>query len=109
MGDKKTVKISVGDSSYSIVTDDDPMKIQRYAAKLDVRMRAVIKSGVSVAQAAVLCALRLQDEAEEAAAETECLKNSMRAYLEDSAQAKLERDAALREVERLKRKYGAAD
>ncbi|MCR5042346.1 MAG: cell division protein ZapA [Clostridia bacterium] len=104
MSELQTVRISVCDSVYTIFTDSEPVTVQRYAAMLDARMREIMRSGrgISQTQAAVLCALRFLEDAQTAQDEAAKLRSEYRNYLEDSARAKTERDAALRELARYK-------
>ena len=103
---KNTIKITVGGQSYTIVAAERIGEAKAAAAELDKKVSRILSENPSCTytQAVVLAALDFADNAKQASDENNRLRSEIRAYLEDSAKAKTERDKALRELERLKAK-----
>ena len=106
MEDKSILKISIGGQTYNIVTSDKTGEAKDLAADLDKKVTRLMKenAGCTYTQAVVLAALDYAQTAKHAIESEEKLRSEVRAYLEDSAKAKTERDKANRELERLKLK-----
>ena len=104
--DKNTLHITVGGQNYTVVTGDHPAEAKALAADLDKKVSRILKdsSNCTYTQAVVLAALDFADKAKHAQEAEMKLRTEIRAYLEDSAKAKIERDKANRELERLKLK-----
>ena len=110
METKSTLKITVGGQNYTIVAAGRTNEAKAAASELDKKVSRILKSNPSCTytQAVVLAALDFADTSRQAIDEVEKLRSEIRAYLEDSAKAKTERDKALRELERLKAKVNKA-
>ena len=106
MESKNILKISVGGQSYNIATNDKTGEARALAADLDKKVTRLMKenAGCTYTQAVVLAALDYAQTAKHAIESESKLRSEVRAYLEDSAKAKTERDKANRELERLKLK-----
>ena len=66
-------------------------------------MASILKGNrVSTTQAAILVALQYADDAAKNSGNADTLRSQLKAYLEDAAQAKSERDFYKRELERIK-------
>ena len=103
---KNTLKITVGGQVYNLVADDETGEAKELAADLDKKVTRLMKenNGCTYTQAVVLAALDYAQTAKHALDSENKLRSEVRAYLEDSAKAKTERDKANRELERLKLK-----
>lgn len=106
MEPKSILKITVGGQSYNIATNDKTGEAKTLAADLDKKVTRLMKenAGCTYTQAVVLAALDYAQTAKHATEAEAKLRSEVRAYLEDSAKAKTERDKANRELERLKLK-----
>lgn len=106
MENKNTLKITVGGQNFTIVAAERANEAKAAAVELDKRVSRMLRSNPSCTytQALILAALDFADNARQAGDEADRLRSEIRAYLEDSAKAKTERDKALRELERLKAK-----
>lgn len=111
MADKKNLRITVGGQRYTLVTGDNVQQAKALAADLDKKVSRILKESpaCTYTQALVLAALDYAQTAKQAMEAEEKLRSEVRAYLEDSAKAKTERDKANRELERLKRKLKRAE
>ncbi len=106
MSESDSVKLSVCGISCRVSTDDSEQLLSM-AQQLEDRMRSVLDgTGFSASQAAVFAALQYMQEAEDAKAAAAKYRDQIRTYLEDAARAKGERDAANRELERLRKAMG---
>lgn len=110
MENKNVLKISVGGQSYTLVTDDKKGEAKELAEDLDKKVTRLMKenAGCTYTQAVVLAALDYAQTAKHAMESEAKLRSEVRAYLEDSAKAKTERDKANRDLERLKMKLKRA-
>ena len=106
MESKSILKITVGGQVYNLVADDETGEAKELAADLDKKVTRLMKenNGCTYTQAVVLAALDYAQTAKHALDSENKLRSEVRAYLEDSAKAKTERDKANRELERLKLK-----
>lgn len=101
--EKKVHKLLIAGEEYRIVSDESTDYMQELAHELDTKMTGILRgSRVSTTQAAILVALQYADEAAKNSGNADSLRSQLKSYLEDSAQAKSERDFYKRELERLK-------
>ncbi len=101
--EKTTHKLKIAGEEYRIVSTEAPEYMNEIAREIDLKIDEILKKGrISTTQAAVLVALQYADEAKKDGGASEALRKQMKACLEDAAQAKSERDALKRELERVK-------
>jgi cell division protein ZapA (FtsZ GTPase activity inhibitor) len=101
--EKKVHKLLIAGEEYRIVSDESSDYMQELAHELDAKMTSILRgSKISTTQAAILVALQYADEAIKNSGNADSLRSQLKSYLEDSAQAKSERDFYKRELERLK-------
>ncbi len=101
--EKQVHKLHIAGEEYRIVSDESTEYMQNLARELDEKMKTVLRgSRVSTTQAAILVALQYADEATKNSGNADTLRSQLKAYLEDAAQAKSERDFYKRELERIK-------
>ncbi len=101
--EKKVHKLLIAGEEYRIVSDESSDYMQELAHELDAKMTSILRgSKISTTQAAILVALQYADEAAKNSGNADSLRSQLKSYLEDSAQAKSERDFYKRELERLK-------
>ena len=101
--DKKLHKLLIAGEEYRIVSDESSEYMQELAHEVDAKMTTILRgSRVSTTQAAILVALQYADDALKNSGSADSLRSQLKAYLEDAAQAKSERDFYKRELERIK-------
>ena len=101
--DKKLHKLRIAGEEYRIVSDESSEYMQELAHEVDAKMTTILRgSRVSTTQAAILVALQYADDALKNSGSADSLRSQLKAYLEDAAQAKSERDFYKRELERIK-------
>ena len=101
--DKKLHKLRIAGEEYRIVSDESSEYMQELAHEVDAKMTTILRgSRVSTTQAAILVALQYADDALKNSGSADSLRSQLKAYLEDAAQEKSERDFYKRELERLK-------
>ncbi len=101
--EKKVHKLHIAGEEYRIVSDESTDYMQDLAHEVDAKMTTILRgSRVSTTQAAILVALQYADEAYKNSGNADTLRSQLKAYLEDAAQAKSERDFYKRELERIK-------
>ncbi len=101
--DKKVHKLNIAGEEYRIVSDESTEYMQDLAREVDAKMTTILRSShVSTTQAAILVALQYADDATKNSGNADTLRSQLKAYLEDAAQAKSERDFYKRELERIK-------
>ena len=101
--DKKVHKLNIAGEEYRIVSDESTEYMQDLAREVDAKMTTILRgSHVSTTQAAILVALQYADDATKNSGNADTLRSQLKAYLEDAAQAKSERDFYKRELKRIK-------
>ncbi len=108
--DKRVHKLNIAGEEYRIVSEESAEYMQDLAHEVDAKMTSILRgSHVSTTQAAILVALQYADDAMKNSGSADSLRSQLKAYLEDAAQAKSERDFYKRELERLKMTAAADD
>ncbi len=101
--DKTVHKLRIAGDEYRIISNESFEYMQDLARELDIKISSVLKGNkISVTQAAILVALQYADDAAKNSGSADTLRGQLKAYLEDAAQAKSERDFYKRELERIK-------
>ena len=101
--EKQVHKLIIAGEEYRIISDESTEYMQELARDIDLKMASILKGNrVSTTQAAILVALQFADEATKNSGSADNLRSQLKAYLEDAAQAKSERDFYKRELDRLK-------
>ena len=99
------VKITIAGIPYTIATDNNPEYTVNLANEIEAKINSIMKNGsfVSPTQATALAILDYADVAYKLAEENENMKQLLKEYLADAAQAKSERDMLRRENAKLKK------
>lgn len=99
------VKIVIAGTPYNIATDSDSAYTLDLAEEIESRITGFMQSGnfVSPAQATVLSLLDYADELRKLDAENQNMRQQLKEYLADAAQAKSERDMYKRELAKLRK------
>lgn len=99
------VVVMIGGARYPIRTVEQPSYVQDLAAEMDGALRMLTQQGpLSQSEALVLMGLDYLDSYKKADRNLDNMRSQLSQYLEEATKAAQERDAALREVERLKKK-----
>lgn len=105
---KHTLKIA--GTEYIVISEEEPEYMDELARDIDAKISAALKSGkLSITQAAILAALDYADAAKKNGASSDNLRSQLKAYLEDAAQAKSERDFYKRELDKISKNSGSED
>ena len=109
--EKNKVKLNIGGSEYSFITDDDVKYFRELGREVDLALAQVMKDNprISLTQAAVLTALDYADEYKKASADADHLREQIKDYLDDAANAKSKADWARRETEKAKKELEDAN
>ena len=101
---KSKVSINVAGMHFSLVTEDEPAYVEGLAKQLSDKIEALLadNANLSVAQAAILCALECEDDLSKHNNSSDNLRAQIKDYLEDAARARMEAENYKRELEKLK-------
>ncbi len=99
------VKVTIGGSEYSLVTDDDVEYIEELAKVADRKFQKFMSASPSLSQTqcAVLVALDFADEGKKATKTADKLRSQIKDYLDDASNAKSKADWARHELEEVKK------
>lgn len=103
--ERNKVKLNIGGAEYSIITEDDVKYVAALGKEVDMALAKTMKENprISTTQAAVLLALEYADEYKKASNSADHLREQIKDYLDDAANAKSKADWARREAEKAKR------
>lgn len=103
--ERNKVKLNIGGAQYAILTEDDVKYVVELGREVDLALSQVMKDNprCSTTQAAVLLALEYADEYKKASTSADHLREQIKDYLDDAANAKSKADWARREAEKAKK------
>ena len=86
------VKIIIAGVPYTIATDNNPEYTENLAKEIETKIDSFMSAGsfVSPTQATVLALLEYADEVNKLTENAETMKQQLKEYLTDAAQAKIE-------------------
>ncbi len=101
---KTTTVVKINNAEYRIVCDADEEYVQHVAYHVDKKMRDIIAGDkrLSTSMAAVLTAVNIADEYEQAQSDNEKLRAQLLKYAEEAGASKLAIDKLNAELNRLK-------
>lgn len=101
---KSKVSVNVAGMNLSLISEDEPAYVQEIAAELNNKIEAIMNANdsVSVAQAAVIVALDVEDELKKRNNSSENLRAQIKEYLEDAERARMQAETYKRELDKLK-------
>ncbi len=100
------VVITINGVRYPIRSMEEPAYVHKLAEEMDAALRELTQQGnLSLSEALVLLGLEYLDNYHKAEQNLDNMRSQLSEYLEDAAKARLERDEARREVERLWKKH----
>ena len=99
------VKVVICGKDYVMQTAEAPTYVYGLARKLEGKINDMTDNlGVSQYSAAIMVALSTMDDLSKANARLDQICDQSKEYVDDAGRARIERDAALKEVEMLKSK-----
>lgn len=103
---KQRVKVVLCGKEYALLTEDAPSYVYQLAKTLEKRISDITENNprVSSHSAVMMVALSTMDELTKANNSIEVIRSQVKEYVDEVGKARLERDAALREVETLRGK-----
>ena len=103
---KQRVKVVLCGKEYALQTEDAPSYVYQLAKTLEKRISDITENNprVSAHSAVMMVALSTMDELTKANNSVEVIRSQVKEYVDEAGKARLERDAALREIDVLKAK-----
>lgn len=100
------VKFVLCGKEYVLQTEDAPSYVYQLAKNLEKRISDITENNprVSTHSAVMMVALSTMDELTKANNSVEVIRSQVKEYVDEAGKARLERDAALREIDVLKAK-----
>lgn len=100
------VKVVLCGREYVLQTEDAPSYVYQLAKNLEKRISDITEENprVSAHSAVMMVALSAMDELTKANNSVEVIRSQVKEYVDEAGKARLERDAALREIDVLKAK-----
>lgn len=100
------VKVVLCGREYVLQTEDAPSYVYQLAKNLEKRISDITENNprVSAHSAVMMVALSTMDELTKANNSVEVIRSQVKEYVDEAGKARLERDAALREIDVLKAK-----
>lgn len=100
------VKVVLCGKEYVLQTEDAPSYVYQLAKTLEKRISDITENNprVSSHSAVMMVALSTMDELTKANNSVEVIRSQVKEYVDEAGKARLERDAALREIDTLRAK-----
>ena len=100
------VKVVLCGKEYILQTEDAPSYVYQLAKNLEKSIKEITEENprVSAHSAVMMVALSTMDELTKANNSIEVIRSQVKEYVDEAGKARLERDAALREIDALKAK-----
>ena len=100
---KNRVKVSVLNSEYTVVAQEDEQYIQKVAEHVDKTMREFLSSsGMSTSSASILTCINICDQYFKASESCDRLREQIKQYLDDAKSERNQADEARKEIMRLR-------
>ena len=103
---KQRVKVVLCGKEYALSTEDAPSYVYQLAKSLEKSIKENMEKNPSISShsAVMMVALSTMDELTKANNSIEVIRSQVKEYVDEAGKARLERDAALREIDVLKAK-----
>ena len=98
------VKVVICGKEYKLKTSESPNYVYALARTLEAKMNDVSAGGSSPYSAAIMVALSSLDDLNKANQSLESIREQSKEYVNEAGRSRIERDAALKEIEALKSK-----
>lgn len=96
------VKVVILGKDYTLQTEEAPNYVYGLARTLETRIKDCMDKGVSQYTAAIMTALSALDDLNKAKLRLDEISDQGKEYVDDAGRARIERDAALKEIEALR-------
>jgi cell division protein ZapA len=98
------VKVIICGKEYKLKTSESPNYVFSLARALEAKINAFAGNGSSPYSAAIMVALSLLDDLNKANDKLDSIRDQSKEYVDEAGKSRIERDAALKEIEVLKAK-----
>ncbi len=100
------VKVIICGKEYKLKTSESPNYVFALARALETKINDIMNSGSgsSPYTASIMVALTVLDDLNKANQHLDSIRNQTKEYVDEAGKARIERDAALKEIEVLKSK-----
>lgn len=98
------VKVVILGKDYTLMTEESPTYVYALARQLEAQIKDNMDKGASQYAAAIMAALSAMDDYNHAKMHMEGVADKTKDYVDDAGRARIERDAALKEIESLRSK-----
>ncbi|MCC8136090.1 MAG: cell division protein ZapA [Ruminococcus sp.] len=98
------VKVIICGKEYKLKTSESPNYVFALARTLESKINALSSSGTSPYSASIMVALSLLDDLNKANERLDSVRDQTKEYVDEAGKSRIERDAALKEIEVLKSK-----
>lgn len=98
------VKVVILGKDYTLQTEEAPNYVYGLARTLETRIKENMDRGVSQYNAAIMTALSALDDLNKSKSHLDQISDQTKEYVDDAGRVRIERDAALKEIEVLKSK-----
>lgn len=98
------VKVIICGKEYKLKTSESPNYVFALARALESKINAISGNGSSPYSAAIMVSLSLLDDLNKANERLDSIRDQSKEYVDEAGKSRLERDAALKEIEVLKSK-----
>lgn len=100
------VKVVICGKEYKMKTAESPNYVYALARSLEAKIEAILESssGASPYTASIMVALSILDDLHKANTRLDNIRDQSKSYVDEAGKARIERDAALKEIEVLNSK-----
>ena len=98
------VKVVILGKEYVLQTEEAPNYVYGLARELEAQIKNSMEKGASQYTAAVMAALSAMDDLRKSQERLDQIADQSKEYVDDAGRARIERDAALKEIEALRSK-----
>lgn len=100
------VKVVICGKEYKMKTNESPNYVYALARSLEAKIEAILESssGASPYTASIMVALSILDDLHKANTRLDNIRDQSKSYVDEAGKARIERDAALKEIEVLNSK-----
>ena len=98
------VKVVILGKDYTLMTEESPTYVYALARQLETQLKNNMDKGASQYTAAVMAALSAMDDLNHMKKQLDSNSDMTKDYVDDAGRARIERDAALKDVEALRSK-----
>ncbi len=98
------VKVVILGKDYTLQTEEAPNYVYNLARQLETQIKSNMDKGASQYTAAIMAALSAMDDLNHMKMQLDTNADKTKDYVDDAGRARIERDAAIKEIESLRSK-----